>query len=297
MKKSKKRFKFQAFTSTLSCTLVLLLMGLTILSVLAARNIREYLREDFVVILTLGGGNDMLLGIDENSSAKTTEMQTALKAERYVKDLKLVSAEEVLQQQISVIGGNPEEFLGFNPYYNELEVSLKADYANSDSLGVLTKELSTKYPLVSDIRYEKDIVDNLNNNISKVTYVLLGLTTLLAIILFTLINNMVHLSIYARRFQIHTMKLVGANWWFIRRPFILRSLWIALVSGVAANAALIGIVEWLKGHDEAFANYLTFRDIICMSVSVFVMGLVLLMLCTFVSVNHFIKMKEADMYC
>lgn len=294
--KKRKWLKFQAFTSTLSCTLVLVLVGMMVLSVLTARNIGAYMRENFIMTLTLGGSNDAVLGTEEGAAVQITAMLGSLKCERFVKDASLVSAEEVLQQQMEVIGGNPEEFLGFNPYYNEMEVDLYADYVNQDSLNVITKELQTKYPLVSEVNYERSLMESLGKNIQRLSVVLLTLATLLLIILFALINNMVHLSIFARRFQIHTMKLVGASWWFIRRPFIVRSLWIGLVAGILACLVLLGIARWLMLEDELLGLCITGADLFLTALVVIPTGIALLALTTYVSVNHFLRMKEENLH-
>lgn len=275
---------------------MLLLIGLTILIVQVARNVNESMHENFIITLTLGGSNDAMLGTDEGMNTQVASLQRSMKAERYAKDVKLISADEVLQQQLTVIGGNPEEFLGFNPYYSELEVGLKPVYANSDSLRIISKEITAKYPLVSEVNYEKDLVDGLNTNVSKITFILLALTALLLIILLTLIHNMVRLSIYARRFHIHTMKLVGASWWFIRRPFMMRSFWIGLIAGILANAILVGIAQWLVGYDELFSACITLSDLLLMGLTVMLTGLLLLLLCTYVSVNHFLRMNEKQMF-
>lgn len=294
--KKRKWLKFQTFTSTLSCTLVLVLVGMMVLSVLTARNIGAYMRENFIMTLTLGGSNDAVLGTEEGAAVQITAMLGSLKRERFVKDASLVSAEEVLQQQMEVIGGNPEEFLGFNPYYNEMEVDLYADYVNQDSLNVITKELQTKYPLVSEVNYERSLMESLGKNIQRLSVVLLTLATLLLIILFALINNMVHLSIFARRFQIHTMKLVGASWWFIRRPFIVRSLWIGLVAGILACLVLLGIARWLMLEDELLGLCITGADLFLTALVVIPTGIALLALTTYVSVNHFLRMKEENLH-
>jgi len=294
--KKKFRFRFQAITSTISSMLVLVLIGMTILCTFAARNISSYMCENYIVTLTLGGSNDAVLGTDEGFSSQTALMQQNLQSERYVKAVKLISANEVLQQQLDVIGGNPEEFLGFNPYYSEFEVELQPQYVNTDSLQRITKDLTAKYPLISDITFEKDLMENLNTNIHKLTFVLLAFAGLLLIVLFTLINNMVRLSIYARRFHIHTMKLVGATYWFIRRPFMIRSLWIGLAAGILANIVLVCFMEWIFSCDETYRLFLGTSELVQMMGIVILIGIVILALCTLISVNHFLSMKEEKMH-
>jgi len=289
MKKVKKKFplQWQAFTSTLSTTMVLILTGLVVLSVLTAKRVAGAVRENLMVTITLS---------DQVSQSETARMQTVLKTERYVKDVQLISADEVLQEQIDAIGSDPEEFIGFNPYYTELEMSMNPDYANSDSLQWILKELKQKFPEVTDINYQKDLVDNLNNNLNKITLVLVVLATLLLIVLVSLINSTVRLSIYSRRFVIHTMKLVGASWSFIRRPFLVRSFWIGLIAAIVADALLLIGISTVLGYDEALHQFVPTRNIAIMAISVLAMGLLIMLFCTYISVNHFIKMKEHQLY-
>lgn len=200
MKRRKRRFvlEWQAVTSTLSTTMVLILMGLVVLCVLTARQVTSTVKENMLVTIVLN---------DEISQSETASMQDMLRTERYVRDVHLIPADEVLQEQIEAIGSDPEDFIGFNPYYTELEMSMVPDYANSDSLTWIIEELKEKYPAVTDVNYHKDLVDNLNRNLNKITLVLLVMASLLLVVLIGLINNTVRLSIYSRRFLIHTMKL------------------------------------------------------------------------------------------
>ncbi len=289
MKKVKKRFplQWQAFTSTLSTTMVLILMGLVVLCVLTAKRVTSTVKENLLVTITL---------TDEVSQSETARMQSMLKTERYVNDVTLIPADKVLEEQIEAIGSDPSDFVGFNPYYTELEMSMNPSYANSDSLEWITKELKMKYPGITDINYQKDLVDNLNNNLNKITLVLVILASLLLLVLITLINNTVHLSIYSRRFLIHTMKLVGASWSFIRRPFLTRSLWMALIAAIVADALLLIGVRTILGYDPVLEQLITTENILIMLLSVMVMGIFIMLVCTYFSVNHFIKLSEHQMW-
>ncbi len=284
MKRRKRRFvlEWQAVTSTLSTTMVLILMGLVVLCVLTARQVTSAVKENMLVTIVLN---------DEISQSETASMQDMLRTERYVRDVHLIPADEVLQEQIEAIGSDPEDFIGFNPYYTELEMSMVPDYANSDSLTWIIEELKEKYPAVTDVNYHKDLVDNLNRNLNKITLVLLVMASLLLVVLIGLINNTVRLSIYSRRFLIHTMKLVGASWSFIRRPFMMRSLCIALISALLADGVLLAGVHSALTYDAALRQFIPNESLLLMGLSVFVLGILIMLLCTYLSVTHLLRKK------
>ena len=284
MKRRKRRFvlEWQAVTSTLSTTMVLILMGLVVLCVLTARQVTSTVKENMLVTIVLN---------DEISQSETASMQDMLRTEQYVRDVHLIPADEVLQEQIEAIGSDPEDFIGFNPYYTELEMSMVPDYANSDSLTWIIEELKEKYPAVTDVNYHKDLVDNLNRNLNKITLVLLVMASLLLVVLIGLINNTVRLSIYSRRFLIHTMKLVGASWSFIRRPFMMRSLCIALISALLADGVLLAGVHSALTYDAALRQFIPNESLLLMGLSVFVLGILIMLLCTYLSVTHLLRKK------
>lgn len=284
MKRRKRRFilEWQAVTSTLSTTMVLILMGLVVLCVLTARQVTSTVKENMLVTIVLN---------DEISQSETASMQDMLRTERYVRDVHLIPADEVLQEQIEAIGSDPEDFIGFNPYYTELEMSMVPDYANSDSLTWIIEELKEKYPAVTDVNYHKDLVDNLNRNLNKITLVFLVMASLLLVVLIGLINNTVRLSIYSRRFLIHTMKLVGASWSFIRRPFMMRSLCIALISALLADGVLLAGVHSALTYDAALRQFIPNESLLLMGLSVFVLGILIMLLCTYLSVTHLLRKK------
>lgn len=287
MKKKRFPLQWQALTSTLSTTMVLVLMGLVVLSVLTAHRIEGSVRENLPITITLD---------DKMTADEIQRMQSMLKTERYVNDVKLNSADQVLKEQIAAIGSDPRDFIGFNPYYSELEMSMHAKYANSDSLAWIIPEVKKKYTGVSDINYQKDLVDNLNDNLNRITIILLSMAGLLLIVLVALINSTVRLSLYSRRFVIQTMTLVGASWGFIRRPFLLRSFWIGLIAAIVANGILLAAVRAIISYDSSMTKFITLEDIGIMAASVLVLGLFIMLVSTAISVNHFIKLKDHQLY-
>lgn len=286
----KKRFfslQWQALTSTISTTFVLILLGLTLLCMLFAHRVSENVRQSFTVTTILS---------DEMTDSTARLLQQELQTNLWIKDVVFVSSEDVLREQTEAMGTDPSEFLdGINPYLPMLELHLQADYACSDSLLWISKELKS-LPQIVDVVYQKDIVERLNANLHKFSYVFLAISLALALITIVLINNTVRLSVYSRRFVIHTMRLVGASWSFIRRPFMRRSLCIGLVAGVLADSVLAGIMVYFYKFDADTASLLTEQDLLLTGLSVFGCGILLTSACTFYSVSHFLGMRECDMY-
>ena len=200
-----------------------------------------------------------------------------------------------LKEQVKAMGSDPSEFLGANPFTASFELRMNALYANSDSLAWITAKLK-KNPLVEDVMYQKELVDTVNDNLRRISYVLLGLAVLLALVSFALINNTVRLSIYSGRFVIRTMKLVGASWGFIRRPFMARSFNLGFLSGLLADAVLWGGVHTLLQYDPSLSQYIHVDMLLVVGAAVLLFGLLLTLGCTYVSVNKYLRMKVGDLY-
>ncbi len=289
MKKKRHKIfgRMQWLTSCISTTLVLLLLGLVVLFGLSARQLSKDVKENFTVTLLLD---------DDLEEADATKFQQRLNAQPYARATTLITAEQALKEESARMGTDPSEFLGGdNPYTASIEMNVTADYACTDSLLRITRELKGLWQ-VADVVYQRDIVDNLNQTLRKATLVLAALAILLMIISVVLINNTVRLSVYARRQTIHTMRLVGASWGFIRWPFIKRSLGIGLVAAIIAIALLMAGVHWAEAQDSYVASIITGETIIAMVVSVLAAGLLLTLVCTWFSVGHFLRMRENEMY-
>lgn len=277
----------QWFTSTVSTTLVLLLLGLVVLFGLVAHQLSHNVRENLTVTLLLD---------DDLDTPAAKQFMQKLQKERYVRALTLISKEEALREQTEAMGSDPSEFLGGeNPFTASIEMNVAADYACTDSLLWIAGALRERWE-VADVVYQTDLVNNLNANLHKATWVLSILAVLLLIISVVLINNTVRLSVYARRFQIHTMRLVGASWHFIRWPFLRRSLGIGLTAAIVADGLLAGGVYYLLTHDPGMQQVITPLAIGIMLTVVLAFGLLLTLVCTAASVNHFLRMREEEMY-
>ena len=289
MKKKRHKIfgRMQWLTSCISTTLVLLLLGLVVLFGLSARQLSNDVKENFTVTLLLD---------DDLEPADAAKFQQRLNAQPYARATTLITAEQALKEESARMGTDPSEFLGGdNPYTASIEMNVTADYACTDSLINVTKKLKSLWQ-VADVVYQRDIVDSLNQTLRKATLVLSVLAVLLMIISVVLINNTVRLSVYARRQTIHTMRLVGASWAFIRWPFIKRSLGIGLVAAFIAIALLLAAVQWAVAQDAYIATIITRQTVVAMVASVLIASLLLTFVCTWLSVGHFLRMKESEMY-
>ncbi len=276
----------QVVTLCISTTMVLVLLGLVVLSVLVARNLSKSMRENLTVTLVL---NDTLTVNDGHMLCRDLYHRS------YTRNVDYIGKEQARQEMSAVLGTDPTEFLGANILPATVEVQLKADYANRDSLRWIAKELE-RNPKVTDVTYQKDLMDKVNDNLSKVSAILLVLAALLTVVSFSLINNSVRLSVYSRRFTIHTMKLVGASWSFIRWPFMRMALGVGLVAALLACVVLGACVYSMYQYQPGSEQIVTWLELTITGVSVFLFGIVITALCSYVSVGRFLRMTAGELY-
>ena len=290
MKKRKKmtgrHHGMQVVTLCISTTMVLILLGLVVLSVLTARNLSTYVRENMTINLVLG---------DTVTVEQGNALLQQLKAQPYTKQAKYISQEEALQLMTAELGANPVEFAGVNPFYAEIEVQMKADYANTDSLRRLADSLKAD-SRVDDVAYQADQIDDVNRNVQRISLILLVLSVLLIIVCYSLISNSVRLGVYSRRFTIHTMKLVGARWSLIRHPFLKRSIVIGLVASLLACLVLGALVYLLYRYQPGAQELIGHFELAIVAAAVFVAGFFLMLFCTLLSVNKFLRMTAGELY-
>ena len=203
--------------------------------------------------------------------------------------------EDALKEVMIELGENPEDVLGVNPLQSSIEVKLKADYANTDSLAVIEKNLRGQV-IVSDILYQKDLIQSVNDNMSRIGLVLLALAIVLMLISFALISNTIRLGAYSKRFLIHTMKLVGATPAFIRRPFIVSNVINGIVASVIAMLLLSGCIYYLMSEMENFTTLLSVPMMVLVFLSVLILGIILTAVSAYWAVNRYIRMDRDDLY-
>ena len=290
MKKRRKttgrRQGMQGLTLCISTTMVLVLLGLMVLSMLTARGLSHWVKENLTVTAML---------TDTITVEDAQRLGTILSNRPYAKSVDYISKEQALKEQTEMMGTDPTEFLEDNPFVPTLELHLNADYANRDSLHWIGKELKRNV-WVTDVAYQENLMDDVNRNLNKFNLMLLVLAVLMTFISFSLISNTVRLSVYSRRFSIHTMKLVGASWGFIRRPFIWRFIGIGLLAALLACCVLSGIVYAANKYEQNLLTIITWREMTITGIAVFLFGILITALCAYISVNRFLKMTAGELY-
>jgi len=284
--KTGRRQGVQLMTLCISTSMVLVLLGLVVFSVQTSRNLSHWVKENLTVTVVLN---------DEVSVGDAKRFQQDLVRRPFSKDVLYISREQALKEQTDAMGSDPSEFLGMNPFPATLELQLHSDYANADSLAWISDELR-KNPKVTDVAYQVDLMDSVNRNLAKLNILLLVLAVLLTFISFSLINNTVRLSVYSRRFLIHTMKLVGASWGFIRRPFMRQGALVGVIAALIAIVVLGGGIYALYYYEPNILAIITWRELVITALAVLVFGLVITLTCSYISVNRFLRMPAGELY-
>ena len=280
------RHRLQSVTLCISTALVLILLGMVVFSVLSAQNLSAYVKENLTVTMMLS---------EDMTNPEAKELTRELYKLPYINKVNYISKEQVLKEQTEAMGTDPSEFIGTNPFVGSMEVQLKSQYANSDSLKWISKNLKNNSK-VTDITYPQDLMDSVNNNLQRINLVLLVLAALLTFVSFSLINNTVRLGMYARRFTIHTMKLVGASWGFIRGPFVRNAVGLGLLAAVFADGVLATGIYALYVYEPDVLVVLTWQVMAITGGAVLLFGILITFFCSWLSVNKFLRMKAGDLY-
>lgn len=284
--KARSRHSLQVVTLCISTAMVLMLIGIVVLTGFTSRNLSSYVKENLTIT--------MILQPDMNTEESSALCQR-IRNLHYINSLNFISKEQALKEGTRELGANPAEFAGENPFTGEIEVQLKANYANNDSIRNIVQQLRT-YRGVSDITYPQSLVESVNQTLGKISLVLLVIAVLLTIVSFSLINNTIRLSIYARRFSIHTMKLVGASWNFIRAPFLRRAVLEGLVSALLAIAVLGVGICFLYDYEPEITKVLSWDALVITAFVMLAFGVIIATFCSWLSVNKFLRMKAGDLY-
>lgn len=276
----------QTLSVYISTTLVLLLLGIMGILFVSGQSVSKRIKENFSMTVIIDSKTD---------EPEILKLKKDIDKKEYVLNSQYISKEDALNEAKESLGTDPMELLGENPYEAEIEINLKKEFSDVENMTKIEKELLGKKG-VSEVIYHKGHIDTVNRNIRKVALLLLTLLVLLTVISWSLISNLVRLSIYSKRFLLHTMKLVGATWGFIRRPFLLHNMWIGFVAGLIANTLLGTAIYMIQQRSPEFASLLPMRELAIVGAAVIAFGIVICTMCAFLSVNRFLRMRNNDLY-
>ncbi len=286
-KKYKESFFNLHFTSTISISLVLFMIGLIVSLYLTTHYFTVKSKENVSLSIIL---NDTI------SEGDLTRLERYLNATEYTKQVVYISRDSALKEHIAAIGEDPSEFLGYNPLSASLEVYLDAKYANVDSINSVILPRLQIFEGITNVTYQKDMIDLLNNNINKLSLVLSLIALVLLFISIVLINNTIRLSIYSKRFIINTMQLVGAKNSFIRRPFVRRSIINSLIATLLSLFLLGGSFYLVQTQIGAAINLYQFEIIIPVTIIIFIISIIINYIATVAAVNRYLRMRTEQLY-
>ncbi len=283
---NKRRVRNSYITSVISTTLVLFMLGVLAIFILYAKKLSIYVRENigFSVVIKedVKEADIMMLkkSLDTKIFTKTTEYITKEKAA------------EVLSKEL---GEDFLGFLGYNPLLSSIDLRLNADYANNDSLVVIENKLM-KNPNVKEVFYQKSLVHLVNENVKKISLIILGFSIVLLLIAIALINNTIRLTVHARRFIIKTMQLVGATSYFIRKPIIILGIIQGIISSAISIVLLFLIIYLLSFQLPELINIRDVDIYLLVFAIVIILGFMISWICTFFAVRKYLNIKTDKLY-
>lgn len=283
------RHGLQVVTLCISITMVLVLLGMVVFTILTAHKLSTNFKENLTMSVWLD---------DDMTQQERGAAYNRLRACPYVHEIIYISKEQAKKENDAEMGMTDleeEAFLDGNPLPASFEIHLNEAYANTDSMTLIVEQIRA-IPKVGEVFYQEDLMNQVNSNLSKIGLVLLVLAVLLTIVSFSLISNSVRLSIYSRRFIIHTMKLVGASWGFIRWPFLKRAVGVGIVAALFAIIILGAIIYALYILDPRVMELITGVELTITGVAVLLFGILITALCAYLAVNKFLKMSAGDLY-
>ncbi len=285
--KYQKRKLISSYISVvISIALVLFLLGCLGLLVINAKKVADHFKEQVVVTIYL---NDTAKEVEVNQLKKSLAMAD------YSKEALYVSKEEAAALMKAETGDDFMDFVGYNPLKNSIDVYLKADFVTTENLTEISENLSNK-SFIEEIRYDNDLVELMNDNVKKITFWVLIISGVFTLIAVLLINSSIRLAVYSKRFIIKTMQMVGATKSFIRRPFIWKSVQLGIIGAVVALAGMAVVLYYL---DLTFAELELLRNtilIIALFIGIFLLGVVITWISTFIATQRFLNLKTDQLY-
>lgn len=285
-KSAKGRLRNSYISSIISISLVLFTLGILGLLVISSQKLSDYMKENIGFTIYLN---------DSVSNADSNYLKKLLDASTYVRSSQYYSKEDAASLMEKELGEDFISYLGYNPLSAFIDVRLKADYANNDSIPKIESWLK-QFQQVKEVDYQKSLVNLVNENVSRLGLVVLAFGALMLFIALVLINNTIRLSVYSRRFLINTMKQVGATWGFIRKPFLLRSILHGLYASIIAIGLLSGLIYGIRNEVADILQIVEPYYIMGIFAAVTLVGIAINLTATLLAVNKFLRLNADDLY-
>lgn len=274
-------------SSVISISLVLLLVGVAAMLLVNARSVSDYFKENMQVTV--------MMKQNVTDEAAMDYQNSILDGKRFIKKSVFVSKEQGQREMADMLGEDFLEVFETSPIPVSIDITLKAEYVSADSLEVVRREIAAS-PLVDEVVYQRSLVDALNANLNKISAVLGVFIALLLFISFVLINNTVRLNVYARRFTIHTMKLVGATRSFIRAPFLVQAAFQGVFAAFIAIIALIVMMYFMRSEFQQLFEIFRLDLLLTVIGIVLASGLAICLISTWFVVNKLVSLKKDELY-
>jgi cell division transport system permease protein len=274
------------FVATISMTLVLFLMGIVCLLLSTANDLSRYVKENLTLSLVLN---------EDIENSEILKLQKNLDIQTFVKSTQYITKEKAIESLTEELGENPVDFLGYNPLLASIEVKLYNNYANNDSIESV-KAFMKRYPQIKEINYQKDLIQAVNDNANKISIVLLVFAAIMLFISFALINNTIRLSIHSNRFLINTMKLVGANNGFIRRPYVLNNVICGIIASILAIGLITLLLYYIQSDLQNILSINMHQPILFTFGVILILGIFLSLIGATIAINRYLRIKTNDLY-
>jgi cell division transport system permease protein len=274
-------------SSVISISLVLLLVGIAAMLLVNARSVSDYFKENMQVTV--------MMKQHVTDEAAMDFQNSVLDGKRFIKKTTFISKEQGQREMADMLGDDFLEVFETSPIPVSIDITLKAEYVSADSLEVVRHEISAS-PLVDEVVYQSSLVDALNANLGRISAILGVFIALLLFISFVLINNTVRLNVYARRFTIHTMKLVGATRSFIRAPFLVQAAFQGVFAAFVAIIALVVMMYFMRSEFQQLFEIFRLDLLLTVIGIVLASGLTICLVSTWFVVNKLVSLKKDELY-
>ncbi len=283
---AKQRFFNMYLTSAISVSMVLFLVGLLGVMLLSARSLVQHVKENMAITITIK---------PKAQPNQVNVLSEYLHRARYAKSIRYISQQTALEEHIQALGEDPTKYLGYNPLRASFELYPIAAYASLDSMAVIEQEMR-EHACVEDVMYQKDIVNEINTDLSEAYLGIIAIAIVLLFIALALITNTIRLQIYSKRFIIYTMSLVGATAWVIRKPFVRRNVTNGILAALFALGVLALAIYYIRHRLGIIVFPLTWTNILSIIVLVLGCGVVITLGASLLATNHYLRMDADNMY-